>query len=167
MSIFTSIEMQGIGAFCKLNYYGRFRSQKKSYKEDSLDQQKSKRNIEMKKQILIVEDDLILSLQLEMQIRLMGYDIAGKVNNAPDAVKVIKKSNPDLVLMDIFLAGEMDGVDAITMIREFSDVPVLYLTGNADEQTRKRAHASRPVAYIVKPVDMLLLKKTIYEILAY
>jgi CheY-like chemotaxis protein len=136
-------------------------------KEESLHEHEGLRKADKKKQILIVEDDLILSLELEMQIRLMGYDIAGKVNNAQDAVETIKQRNPDLVLMDIILAGEMDGVDAITHIRDFSDVPVLYLTGNADEQTRKRAHASRPVAYIVKPVDMLLLKKTINEILAY
>ncbi len=110
---------------------------------------------------------MILSLQLEMQIKLMGYEIAGKANNATDAIEMIKEKNPDLVLMDIILAGEMDGVDAISTIRDFSDVPVLYLTGNGDEQTRRRAHASRPVAYIVKPVDMLLLKKTINEILNY
>ena len=129
--------------------------------------QKAHENTGNKKQVLIVEDDLILSLQLEMQIKLMGYEIAGKANNATDAIEMIKEKNPDLVLMDIILAGEMDGVDAISTIRDFSDVPVLYLTGNGDEQTRRRAHASRPVAYIVKPVDMLLLKKTINEILNY
>jgi len=136
-------------------------------KKGSSSLQKAHENTGNKKQVLIVEDDLILSLQLEMQIKLMGYEIAGKANNATDAIEMIKEKNPDLVLMDIILAGEMDGVDAISTIRDFSDVPVLYLTGNGDEQTRRRAHASRPVAYIVKPVDMLLLKKTINEILNY
>jgi len=117
------------------------------------------------KKIIIVEDDLILSLLLEKQIQRLGYKVAAKVDNGIEAVEKIREQNPDLVLMDIKLVGEMDGVDAITKIRNFSDVPVLYLTGNSDETTRKRAHASRPVAYMVKPVDMLLLKKTITEIL--
>ncbi len=136
-------------------------------KKGSSSLRKEQKNNDYKKQILIVEDDLFLSQQLEIEIKRMGYDVIGKISNAADAVDIIKEQNPDLVLIDILLAGEMDGVDAISIIRDFSDVPVLYLTGNTDEKTRKRAHASRPVAYIAKPVDLLLLKKTINEILNY
>lgn len=116
------------------------------------------------KQILIVEDDLILSLLLEKQVQRMGYRVAAKVNSGEEAVAKIRESNPDLVLMDIKLVGEMDGVEAIVSVREFSDVPVLYLTGNSDELTRKRAKTTNPIAYMVKPVDMSLLKKTIREV---
>jgi two-component system, response regulator PdtaR len=115
------------------------------------------------KQIIIVEDDLILSLLLEKQVTRMGYHVAAKVNSGEEAVEKIRKHLPDLVLMDIKLVGEMDGVEAIEQIREFTDVPVLYLTGNSDETTRRRARATNPVAYMVKPVDMSLLKKTIRE----
>lgn len=95
----------------------------------------------------------------------MGYAVSAIVSKGNEAVRIIREKKPDLVLMDIKLSEDMDGVEAITQIRDFTDVPVLYLTGNADETTRRRAHASRPVAYMVKPVDMLLLEKTINEIL--
>jgi two-component system, response regulator PdtaR len=117
------------------------------------------------KQIIIVEDDLILSLLLEKQVTRMGYHVAAKVNSGEEAVEKIRKHLPDLVLMDIKLVGEMDGVEAIEQIREFTDVPVLYLTGNSDETTRRRARATNPVAYMIKPVDMTLLKGTIRNIL--
>ena len=135
--------------------------------KESLSLQKAQENTGNKKQIVIVEDDLLFSLQLEMQIKRLGYAIAGKVNNARDAVEIIKEKKPDLVLMDIFLADDTDGVDAISMIKDFTNVPFIYLTGNTDQQVRKRAHASKPVAYIAKPVDKLLLKKIISEILNY
>lgn len=117
------------------------------------------------KRIIIVEDDLILSLLLEKQIQRMGYEVVAKINNGEEAVEKIRKDDPDLVLMDIKLVGEMDGVEAIDHVRKFSNVPVLYLTGNSDEITKKRAQATNPVAYMVKPVDMSQLKKTIRDIL--
>ncbi len=116
------------------------------------------------KQILIVEDDLILSLLLEKQVQRMGYHVVAKVNSGEEAIVKIRECKPDLVLMDIKLIGEMDGVEAIVAVRDFSDVPVLYLTGNSDETTRKRAQTTDPVAYMVKPVDMALLKKTIKDV---
>lgn len=117
------------------------------------------------KQIIIVEDDLILSLLLEKQVRRMGYHVAAKVSSGEEAVGKIREHSPDLVLMDIKLIGEMDGVEAIAKVRDFTDVPVLYLTGNSDETTRRRASATNPIAYMVKPVDMGVLKKTIHDIL--
>ncbi len=117
------------------------------------------------KQIVIVEDDLILALLLEKQVQRMGFHVAAKVNSGEESVQKIREHNPDLVLMDIKLVGRMDGVEAIIQVRSFTDVPVLYITGNSDENTRKRAYATNPVAYMVKPVDMALLMKTIREIL--
>lgn len=134
-------------------------------KKGSSSLQKAHENTGNKKQILIVEDDLILSLLLEKKIQQMGYAIAANVSSGNEAVRIIREKKPDLVLMDIKLSEDMDGVEAITQIRDFTDAPVIYLTGNSDETTRRRAHASRPVAYTVKPVDMLLLEKTINEIL--
>jgi len=117
------------------------------------------------KRIVIVEDDLLLSLLLEKQVGRMGYNVAAKVISGEEAVEIIRKHDPHLVLMDIKLVGEMDGIEAIQKVRDFTNVPVLYLTGNSDETTRKRARSTDPVAYMVKPVDMNLLKKTILEIL--
>lgn len=117
------------------------------------------------KRIVIVEDDLLLSLLLEKQVGRMGYNVAAKVISGEEAVEKIREHEPDLVLMDIKLVGDLDGVEAMQQVRSFTDVPVLYLTGNSDERTRRRAYATDPVAYMVKPVDIALLKKTIKEIL--
>ncbi len=95
----------------------------------------------------------------------MGYNVAAKVISGEEAVEKIREHEPDLVLMDIKLVGDLDGVEAMQQVRSFTDVPVLYLTGNSDERTRRRAYATDPVAYMVKPVDIALLKKTIKEIL--
>lgn len=117
------------------------------------------------KQIIIVEDDLLLSLLLEKQVKRMGYHVAAKANNGEDAVEAIRKHLPDLILMDIKLLGEMDGVEVIEQARHFTDAPVLYLTGNSDETTRRRARATDPIDYMVKPVDMEELTRTIQQVL--
>ncbi|MDG5767410.1 response regulator [Balneolales bacterium ANBcel1] len=118
------------------------------------------------KRIILVEDDFIIALLLEKQIQRMGYEVADKIDNAEIAVERIRTENPDLILMDIKLVGEMDGVDAMMKVREFSNIPVIYLTGNADENTRRRALETDPEGYLIKPVDMEVLKQTIREIMS-
>ncbi|MDI6401415.1 response regulator [Balneolaceae bacterium ANBcel3] len=117
------------------------------------------------KRIVLVEDDFIIALLLEKQIQRMGYVVADKIDNGEAAIETIKNNQPDLVLMDIKLVGDMDGIDAMNEIRKFSDIPVIYLTGNADENTKKRALKTRPEGYLIKPVDMEVLKKNIHEIM--
>ncbi|MEX0681770.1 MAG: response regulator [Balneolales bacterium] len=115
------------------------------------------------KQIILVEDDFIIALLLEKQIQRMGYEVAAKVDNGEAAIKKARIGNVDLILMDIKLVGDMDGVEAMSNIRKFSDIPVIYLTGNADENTKKRAASTRPEGYLIKPVDMEVLKTAIYS----
>lgn len=117
------------------------------------------------KRIILVEDDFIIALLLEKQIQRMGYEVADKIDNAEAAVTTIRDEAPDLVLMDIKLVGEMDGIEAMNEIRKFSDIPVIYLTGNADENTKQRALETNPEGYLIKPVDMELLKNNIRRIL--
>ncbi len=117
------------------------------------------------KRIILVEDDFIIALLLEKQIQRMGYEVAEKIDNGEAAVTTIRDEDPDLVLMDIKLVGEMDGIEAMNEIRKFSDLPVIYLTGNADENTKQRALETNPEGYLIKPVDMELLKNNIRRIL--
>lgn len=117
------------------------------------------------KNIILVEDDFIISLLLEKQIQRMGYAVSAKVDNGPEAIDKVKKQHLDLVLMDIKLVGDMDGVDAMKAIREFSKIPVIYLTGNADDNTKQRANETDPDGYLIKPVDMEVLKRTIRNVL--
>ncbi len=120
-------------------------------------------NVKMKR-ILLVEDDYIISMLLEKQIRRMGYEIAGKAESGDKAIDLTREEKPDLVLMDIELKGDIDGIETVRRIREFSTVPVIYLTGNANEKTRMEAEDTNPDGFLVKPVDMDVLKQQIREI---
>lgn len=106
------------------------------------------------KKVSIVEDDAIIALLLEKKLQRLGYEVQFKCDNAECAIASMRNTPADLLLMDIKLASEMDGIDAVFEIRSFSDIPVIYLTGNADDQTRSRAMQTNPVAYLVKPIDM-------------
>jgi two-component system, response regulator PdtaR len=120
-------------------------------------------NVKMKR-ILLVEDDYIISMLLEKQIRRMGYEVAGKVDSGEKALEFIRDEKPDLVLMDIELKGDIDGIDTVRQMREFSKAPVIYLTGNANEKTRLQAEDTKPEGFLVKPVDMEVLKQQIRQI---
>jgi CheY-like chemotaxis protein len=91
------------------------------------------------KTVMIVEDDLILNLLYESYLEKLGYDAEGELVYGKTAIEIAKRIKPDLILMDISLEGEMDGIDAMTEIRKFSDVPVIYITGNSDPYHVERA----------------------------
>ena len=117
------------------------------------------------KKIILVEDDFIIGMLLEKQIQRMGFEVAAKVDSGEEAVTRVKEENPELVLMDIKLVGDIDGIEAMEQIRQFSDVPVIYLTGNADSNTRARAEKTGPEGYLIKPVDMKVLRQKILKIM--
>lgn len=121
-------------------------------------------NVKLKR-ILLVEDDFIISMLLEKQIRKMGFEVASKVESGEKAIEKTKEEKPDLILMDIELTGDIDGIETVRQIRKFSDVPVIYLTGNANEKTREIAESTNPDGFLIKPVDMDVLKQKIRQIL--
>lgn len=84
------------------------------------------------KRVLIVEDNLIISLLEERLLTKMGHKVVGKVSSGENAVKAFRKLNPDFIIMDISLSGEMDGFEATNRIREEADVPVIFVSGNSD-----------------------------------
>ena len=101
--------------------------------------------------ILIVEDEGLIALDLQERLCHLGYRIAGIARGGAEAIAVATAEEPDLVLMDIKLEGEMDGVTAATRIREHLHLPVIYITSYTDETTLERAKLAEPLGYIVKP----------------
>jgi CheY-like chemotaxis protein len=114
-----------------------------------------------KKTVMIVEDDLILNLLYESYLEKLGYDAEGELVYGKTAIEVAKKIKPDLILMDISLEGEIDGITAMKEIRKFSEVPVIYITGNSDPHHVQRAKETGFVDYLVKPIEFNDLKESI------
>lgn len=112
-------------------------------------------------QILIVEDDMIIAANLSLQLTKLGYDISGIVSKGEDAIDHVQKNNPDIVLMDINLKGNIDGIDAAIAIHLKNEVPIIYLTANHDDVTFGRAKATQPYAFISKPFNKINLQRTI------
>ncbi len=101
--------------------------------------------------ILIVEDEAIVALDLQMQLQDMGYTVCGVADNGADAVERALSLRPNLILMDIVLKGEMDGVEAATRIGHALQVPVIFLTAYSDSATVDRAVQSGSYGYLTKP----------------
>ncbi|MHB8127069.1 MAG: response regulator [Desulfitobacteriaceae bacterium] len=117
--------------------------------------------------ILIVEDEGIEALDLQYRLISLGYSAPDIVATGKEAVKKAEETSPDLVLMDIMLPGEMDGVAAAEQIRDRLGIPVIYITAYADDDTLQRAKITEPYGYLVKPfrekelhitIDMALYK---------
>ncbi len=111
--------------------------------------------------ILIVEDDTIIAMELMERIKELKYEVAGVVGSGLEAIDMVKETQPGLVLMDIRLSGKMDGIEAAEKIREKFDVPVIFLTAYADEETLSRAKKTEPFGYILKPFDARMLHTNI------
>jgi len=102
-------------------------------------------------QILVVEDEVIVAMDIQRRLKNLGYIVPFVVSSGEDAITKVSENHPDLVLMDINLYGEMDGIEAAAKIHAFSDVPIIYLTAYTDDKTLERAKISEPYAYIIKP----------------
>lgn len=116
--------------------------------------------------ILIVEDEQLVADDLRETLEYLGYIVPALVASGEEAILQAEKLRPDLVLMDIRLEGKIDGIEASFEIQSRLNLPVVYLTANADRPTLERAKASQPFGYIVKPFDERILATTIEIALA-
>jgi PAS domain S-box-containing protein len=105
------------------------------------------------KKVLIVEDEGVMALSLQSILTKMGYTIIGTAITGDEAVRLAQERTPDVILMDIHIKGSMDGIQTTEKINEFSDIPVIYLTAYADDETVARALKTRSHSYLVKPVN--------------
>jgi PAS domain S-box-containing protein len=111
--------------------------------------------------VLIVEDELVSAKSLEYKLVRLGYHVMGIVTSGEEAVVRTLADPPDLVLMDIRLRGQMDGIEANRQIREKLDIPVVYLTAYAENETLKRAVTTEPFGYLLKPYEPNALRITL------
>ncbi|MFZ2853201.1 MAG: EAL domain-containing protein [Rhodocyclaceae bacterium] len=116
--------------------------------------------------LVLVEDERIVAFDLKRQLQGFGYHVAAVVASGEQAIRQVAAERPDLVLMDIHLEGVMDGIEAAAEIRSRHQVPVVFLTAYAEDDTLRRALESRPFGYLVKPCEGRELHATIQMALA-
>jgi PAS domain S-box-containing protein len=105
------------------------------------------------KNILIVEDEQIIAHSIHRSLVRAGYSVAGVAASAAEAFECIERSKPDLVLMDIRIQGDMDGIEAAALVRSRFQLPIIFLTAHADAATLERAKLTEPLGYMVKPIN--------------
>ncbi len=111
--------------------------------------------------ILIVEDEKLVADDLQETLQGLGYEVSASVASGEEALAKVAETSPDLVLMDIRLAGTLDGVQTSDLIQSQFQIPIVYLTANADRATLERVKASQPFGYILKPFNEKILATTI------
>ena len=111
--------------------------------------------------ILVVDDEAIITMQLEKRLSTMGYSVAGMAASGEDAIEKARTLRPDLVLMDIVMPGEINGIEAAKVITTELDIPVIFITAYADDSILEKAKCVRPYGYIVKPFNEQSLKATV------
>jgi CheY-like chemotaxis protein len=111
--------------------------------------------------ILVVEDEAITVSALKRELTSVGYQVAATASTTDQALSAVELHKPDLVLMDITLAGTVNGIVAAVAIRGNFEVPVVFLTAHADDGTMERAVAAGPFGYVLKPFSGPALKATI------
>jgi PAS domain S-box-containing protein len=111
--------------------------------------------------IFIVEDEKIVALDIAASLKSLGYNVTGMASSGKEAIDKVTKNIPDLILMDIRLKGEMDGISTAEAIHTRYDIPIIYLTAYADENTLERAKRTEPYGYLLKPYEKRVLHSTI------
>lgn len=125
------------------------------------DQDLQARTEASRQSILIVEDEALEAMEVEHHIRDMGYQVAGRAVTGEQALSLVAAHRPSLVLMDILLQGPMDGIEAAHRILEIANIPIVYITALADDETLSRARMTSPFGYLIKPFDARELRLTI------
>lgn len=111
--------------------------------------------------ILVVEDEMIIGAKISMHLTTLGYEVTAILPRGEEAIRHVEENMPDIILMDINLKGQLDGIETATMIQKFAEIPIIYLTANTDDGTFNRAKPTRPYAFISKPFKQLDVQRAI------
>jgi DNA-binding LytR/AlgR family response regulator len=111
--------------------------------------------------ILVVEDEMIIGAKISMQLTSLGYAVTGILPRGEEAIAHVEENKPDIVLLDINLKGKFDGIETALRMQKLADIPIIYLTANADEATFNRAKVTKPYGFISKPYKQLDLQRAI------
>ena len=103
--------------------------------------------------ILIVENERIVANDLKQQLEDLGYEVIGISGTGEDALKKTREKSPDLILMDIIITGDVDGIETAKQIKEQYSIPFIYLTAYYDDEILERASLTQPAGYITKPFN--------------
>ena len=112
-------------------------------------------------QVLVVEDEAVVAIDIQSKLQDLGYSVIALIRSGEEAVQTACEMRPDLILMDINLQGEMDGISAAACIQKNNSTPVVYMTAHGDSETLRRAKMTEPLGYIIKPFDEQGLRATI------
>ncbi|KXS46308.1 MAG: response regulator receiver protein [Methanohalophilus sp. T328-1] len=116
--------------------------------------------------ILVVEDEMIVAMGIKLKLEEMGYTVCGIVADGQTAINMASHLKPDLILMDIVLKGNIDGIEAAKVIKQKLAPHFIFLTGISDKAILKRVHELKPVGTIMKPFDDSQLRNMIEEALS-
>lgn len=114
-----------------------------------------------KANVLVVEDEFIVSKDIQSSLKKLGYNVIGAAPSGEKALEILAENTPDIVLMDIMLKGEMNGIETAEIVRNQYAIPVIYLTAYADESTLSKAKVTEPYGYILKPFKEIDLHTSI------
>ena len=121
-------------------------------------------HIDVKKKVLIVEDDAIIAASYSSILKIGGYQVVGQEQSGFDAIKTLKNTEADIILMDIKLT-DITGIETMEKIREFSDIPCVFITAYMDDDLMRRANDLGAFAYIIKPIRDKQLLATVHTAL--
>ncbi len=111
--------------------------------------------------ILLVEDEVITAMLMETQLKKIGYTLTSHVTTGENAIAATLLNRPDIILMDIRLAGNIDGIEAASVIKSETDIPIIFITSYDDQNTRDRARNLNPLGFLEKPLEIHKLKDII------
>jgi CheY-like chemotaxis protein len=101
--------------------------------------------------ILVVEDEGIVAFNLQQRLQQLGYEVLGPAESDQDSLALVTRERPDLVLMDIHIKGELDGIELAGLLGNDFHLPIVYLTAYSEDATLERARHTRPYGYLIKP----------------
>lgn len=115
--------------------------------------------------ILIVDDEIIVAIDIKKRLEDLNYNVVGIVGNGLEAIKKTEELNPDIVLMDISLKGDLDGIETAEKIQDLYNIPFIYLTGSSNKEIFELTKKSQLQGYLEKPFDITELHTLIQSII--
>jgi two-component system, response regulator PdtaR len=114
--------------------------------------------------ILVVEDEALIAMDIQEKLIALGHDVPVTVDNGEDAIKMAGELKPDLVLMDIVIKGDMDGIETAEQIKKLYNIPSLFLTAYDNQSVLERVNKIKPLGYLIKPFDDTKLQDVVLEL---